>query len=341
MSADVVPIRAFPQIKYRSQLGSDFLRAICARALNNELCFRYINRDFSRAIAEVDLPPLPLAGERVVEDLRAHGVAFADFSEFFDASLYGKIIAAFNSYRDAFLKEREARGGKMKGKELIIDTIHKSHHFVPNDPVSEYLSAPVVAAIAARYMGMVPRYVGSSFWHTKPAPSDERLYSQQWHRDYNDRRLVKFFLHLSDVGPENGYFEYVTGTHALGSLGKAFDRIGSDGYRAYPDQNAVDETFAEAAVFDLAKLPPEQRVGKGAPWNKGAHCRILATAKAGAMIFCDTFGIHRGGFVKSGHRDLVMGTYSTNYNIHKPHFSVSPEFATGLSPFMRLAFGIK
>jgi hypothetical protein len=35
-----------------------------------------------------------------------------------------------------------------------------------------------------------------------------------------------------------------------------------------------------------------------------------------------------------------MSTYSTNFNVHKPHSAVTPEFAAELTPFMRMAFGV-
>jgi hypothetical protein len=36
-----------------------------------------------------------------------------------------------------------------------------------------------------------------------------------------------------------------------------------------------------------------------------------------------------------------MTTYSTNFNIHKPHFAVTEEFAASLDPFMRMVFGLE
>lgn len=340
-SQSSVPIKAFPQLQWRNRLAADWQRALVSRATNNEFFFRLINRDFKRGFGALGLPDVGPVGERIAADLKGHGIAFAHFSELFPKDLYEAIVLAFNDYKDSFLKERELRGGKLNGKEIIIDTIHKAHHFLAEDAVSNYLASPLIAGISARYMDMVPRYVGSSFWHTKPAPSDERVYSQLWHRDYNDRRLVKFFLYLNDVGLNSGYFEYVTGTHAQGALGRTFDSIGPDGYRCYPDQAGVDKMVADAPVIDLSTLRPDKYSGASAPWSKGQMSRILCTGKAGAMIFCDTFGLHRGGFVKNGYRDLIMGTYSTNFNVHKPHFSVSPEFTAGLTPFMRLAFGLE
>lgn len=334
-----VPVRPFPQFERHDKLSSNRLRSLYCRATNNEFAFRLINRDFRRSLASLEVPALSPAGRRVADELKRHGVAFASFDEFFPAAFFGEVKACFEGYREAFMAERAKAGGKLKGKEVFLDTIHKSHTFRLDDPVSRYLSDPGIAAIAATYMGMVPRYVGSSFWHTKPAPSENRLYSQMWHRDYNDRRLVKWFLYLNDIGPRNGFFEPLTGWHVGGPLGTRFDNIGPDGYRAYPDQKEVEAIVAGMPVVSLADVPPERRHGPNAPWAS-QPTRIQCTAEAGALIFCDTFGMHRGGFVEEGHRDLIMATYSTNFNIHKPHFAVTPEFADSLDPFMRMVFGL-
>jgi hypothetical protein len=36
-----------------------------------------------------------------------------------------------------------------------------------------------------------------------------------------------------------------------------------------------------------------------------------------------------------------MTTFSTNANVHRPHFEVTLEFAQRLSPFMRRVFAVK
>jgi hypothetical protein len=334
-ASQLMNVRPFPQLQRRKQFRSDFLRALYSRTTNNEIAFRWINRDFVRGLQQHETPPLTAVAERIVAEVQANGIAFANFTEFFEASFFDEIKDAFDVLHEEFNRTRR---NELSGKEVFLDTIHKAHTFTVNDPVSTYLSAPVFAAISCRYMKMVPRYVGSSFWHTKPAPSD-RVYSQMWHRDYNDRRLVKIFLYLNDVGRENGFFEYATRTHVNGVLGRAFDRIGADGYRAYPDQDEVEGVIGKLPVISLDQVPPAKRYGNAAPWHNTPSV-IECLGPAGTMIFADTFGIHRGGFVKNGHRDMIMSTYSTNFNVHKPHFAVTAEFASTLSPFMRMAFGL-
>jgi Phytanoyl-CoA dioxygenase (PhyH) len=333
---ELVTVRPFPQIERRQQIKTEFLRSLYGRTTNNELAFRWINRDFVRGLRRTGTPALSPVAQRVANDLQADGFALAEFSEFFPASFLGEIRSAFDHFRDEFIRINTKPA--TKGKGVFLDTIHKAHTFTVNDAVSTYLADPTFAAIAAHYMGMVPRYVGSSFWHTKPAPGD-RQDSQLWHRDYNDRRLVKVFLYLNDVGQENGYFEYATGTHIKGPYGRKFDAIGSNGLRVYPDQGAIGSVIGSMPVIELNTVPKQNYCGTSSPWH-GKPSVVQCKAPAGTLIFADTFGLHRGGYIKNGHRDMIMLTYSTNFNVHKPHFSVTPEFAATLNPFMKMAFGV-
>ena len=165
---EMVPVRTFPQLDRHTRLPSDGWRAAYARATNNRLYFKAVNRRYIQALRELSPPELTEAGERVAGDLRANGIAFAEFSEFFEPHFFETIQSCFAEY---LLEFNRGRTGARKGKEVFLDTIHKSHTFVPDDPVSTYLAAPIVAATSARYMGMVPRFVGSSFWRTRVAES--------------------------------------------------------------------------------------------------------------------------------------------------------------------------
>ena len=52
----------------------------------------------------------------------------------------------------------------------------------------------------------------------RPQRGGERMSSQRWHRDFNDRHLLKAFLYLVDVDEETGPFEYVPRSAPGGEL---------------------------------------------------------------------------------------------------------------------------
>lgn len=336
MAQSTVELRRFPLLDLHGKWAKP-VRRLLGKATNNTYADRWLNREYIQAYQSAAIPELTPVAKRVVEDLDQNGCAFATLDEFFGPETLGKLIDVFNQHHDAF-KAKDT--GKRKGKQVYITTIYRAHTFVPNDFVSDYLGSEQYAALAARYMGMVPRFVGNSFWHTYPGPTEERMASQLWHRDYNDRLLVKVFLYLNDVAEENGPFEYFAGTHGRGPLGRTFNRTGDDGIRVYPDDKEIQEFLKPIPLVKLHEVEPQNRTGSRAPWA-GKPSRVLCTGPAGSLIFADTFGLHRGGYVQEGHRNLIMTTFSTNTNVHKPHFDVTPEFAAQLSPFMRTVFGVK
>jgi len=337
MAHGTVELRPFPLLAQHDRWKKFTpARNLLGKLTNNTFADRWLNREYIEAYRSAAIPDLSPVAKRVVEDLTANGVAFASLDEFFGPETLGKLTDAFNGYHEQF-KAKDS--GKRKGKQVYITTIYRAHTFLPNDFVSDYLGSEQYAALSARYMGMIPRFVGNSFWHTYPGPTEERMHSQLWHRDYNDRLLVKAFLYLNDVGEMNGPFEYFSGTHGQGPLGRTFNRTGPDGLRLYPDSKEMEEFLRPLPLVKLDDVEEQNRYGNRAPWA-GKPSRILCTGPAGSLVFADTFGLHRGGYVQEGHRNLIMTTFSTNSNVHKPHFEVTREFAEGLSPFMRKVFGL-
>ena len=67
----------------------------------------------------------------------------------------------------------------------------------------------------------VPAHVGEAvvrrpLVHRAAAAEAERVASQLWHYDFDDRHLLKAFLYLDDVDAETGPFEYVAGSQPGG-----------------------------------------------------------------------------------------------------------------------------
>jgi hypothetical protein len=369
MAQATVEFRPFPLFdRHQSWKRFKPARWLLGQLTNNDFADRWLNREYIQAYDNIQIPELSAVAKRVVDDLSQNGVAFATLDEFFGPDALGKLIDVFDRSHEEFkakaamaapppaplflqplrtwvrvhlpwLRPRRPSEG-LKGKQVYLTTIYKAHTFVPNDFVSDYLGSEQYAALAARYMGMVPRFVGNSFWHTYPGPTEERVHSQLWHRDYNDRRLVKVFLYLNDVEERNGPFEYFSGTHGRGPLGRVFNRTGKDGLRIYPDDKQIQDFLRPIPLLQLHEVEAAKRTGSGTPWA-GKPSRILCTGPAGRLIFADTFGLHRGGYVREGHRNLIMTTFSTNSNVHRPHFQMTPEFVAQLSPFMRTVFGVK
>jgi hypothetical protein len=120
-------------------------------------------------------------------------------------------------------------------------------------------------------------------WYTPPVTDGERRSSQQWHRDFNDRHLLKAFVYLVDVDEEAGPFEYVPRSAPGGELDGLWPwrPLGDN----YPPQDELAERIDDRAV--------------------------TFTAPKWTIIFCNTCGFHRGGFATGKPRALATFTWDS------------------------------
>jgi hypothetical protein len=122
-------------------------------------------------------------------------------------------------------------------------------------------------------------------WYSVPQPAvAERISSQRWHRDYNDKHLLKVFLYLVDVDENMGPFQYVAGSQPGGLYGNAWgwQPLG----KHYPTEEELEARVPGDAVQTF-------------------------TGPAGTLVFCNTAGFHRGGFSTTDPRVLATATYSS------------------------------
>jgi hypothetical protein len=108
--------------------------------------------------------------------------------------------------------------------------------------------------------------------------------SQRWHRDFNDKHLLKAFLYLVDVDEAMGPFQYVPGSQPGGPYADAWAwrPLGEN----YPSEEELEERIPSSAVRAF-------------------------TAPEATLIFCNTAGFHRGGFSTTKPRVLATATYSS------------------------------
>jgi hypothetical protein len=141
------------------------------------------------------------------------------------------------------------------------------------------------------------------------------LGSQRWHRDPGMHRLVKVFLYLTDVDENSGPFTYVRQSHAGGQWGKLFPQ----------------KQFGRGGIY-----PPEGAVDKVVPKSDLQVC----TGRAGTIIFCDTTGLHKGGYSLSRPRIMHTSVYVAAGDVIKPKFQHPADFSVrllALHPVSRFA----
>ena len=64
----------------------------------------------------------------------------------------------------------------------------------------------------------------------------------------------------------------------------------------------------------------------------------VMVGKAGTLIFCDTTGLHRGGFAVEGHRLMYTSVYASSASLWPIRYSYPAKFdPSGLAPEVRFA----
>lgn len=149
------------------------------------------------------------------------------------------------------------------------------------NPIIAVLLNRSILEIVSLYLNYVPQLYEVYIEKTMPIGEAAPTYSQNWHRDPEEKRTLKVFLYLNNVEKDSGPFIYVKRSHPTGGhmYGKLFPQELPWG--SYPTETDVLSRTDESSHY-------------------------VGTAGAGTLIFCDTAGIHRGGLATKKPR--VMAT---------------------------------
>jgi hypothetical protein len=251
------------------------------------LANRGSRRRFKHASLELDD-----AQERIVAALREEGYFVAPFAELFSDPA---VWSTLEEDAERFVAQtqqglaREAAGDqsdlRRTGKDFVVRKNAYGVMLGLDDPWLSLAVGPRLLDLANAYLGLWSKLEYVDLWYTRPTDADaERRSSQRWHRDFNDRHLLKVFIYLSDVDDEAGPFEYVPRSAPGNELGDLW------GWRpmgdSYPPQGELAERIAGRPVQTF-------------------------TGAKGTMIFCNTSGFHRGGFATGKPRVLATFTYES------------------------------
>ena len=154
------------------------------------------------------------------------------------------------------------------------------NHTMLSPDMQDYTSDPALALIAAKYLGQpVIQDQTALWWTTTKGSADAALNAWMFHQDRDRLSFLKFFVYLTDVGPDNGPHTVVQGTH------KQIPRS----LRA--DGRQTDEAVREAGLWD----------------------RVISLAgPAGTMMAVDTVGLHKGLPPQAGDRCVLQVEFATS-----------------------------
>jgi hypothetical protein len=300
-----VPGRAHPVAKAIEKTGIVATYRLHDRLLSNRAS-RRLYADSPPALSDVQ--------RRIVDAVDREGYTTLRFDELVsDDALRNAVLeqgAAFVEDTECGLREEsENKNGdselrRRPGKEFLV----RAHSFdgVRLGPGHAWLRASLsqhMLAVANAYLRMWAKLSYVDLWYTVPQPAEaERVASQLWHYDFDDRHLLKAFLYLDDVDQDTGPFEYVAGSQPGGA---------HHGVRPWRPMG-----YGRVPEEDVRRNVPDEAI------------RTFA-APRGTIIFCNTSGLHRGGFATARARVLATATYCSpaslaalsqrNYDVDPAH----------------------
>ena len=213
--------------------------------------------------------------QAAIQELRKNGIAMVQTNDILPAEAFSEIRAwgeALLQAPDVQERIKAIEGGvrleAKSDKYYIVRPLGDVPLFDVTDRVVDMSLSEPMLRIVCGYLGMFCRLAALDLWYNV-AINGPDVYSQRWHRDPEDRALIKTFLYLRDVDETNGPFCYVPGTHNAGPFRQKIGRFN------YPEDGVIERKF-----------PPEKR--------------RVCTGKAGTLVFCNTTGFHKGGHSTAG-----------------------------------------
>ena len=266
-------------------LSMTSLRRLVRTGRTFEVTWRYLFNFAPTLTYRVRRSTLSDESARVLSDLDRNGVAITSFARLFgsDQSFdeLCKALTDLQHSQSAALSEARANAtadGIVK-KNFIYEYLGRNPVLNPQEVYARFALNDRILQIANAYLGMYTRLRYFNIWHTF-ANSGAPRQSQLWHRDREDRYILKVFVYLSDVDEGAGPVTYAAGTHAKGDIRRTPDYFLEGGVKRTNDDQ-------------MAQVASTER------W-------IKATGARGTIVFADTRGYHKGGLAREC--DRVMYT---------------------------------
>lgn len=209
--------------------------------------------------------------QRLSDDLCDRLVEFATSSPCVQRGMDGEV----NADEDVSLFPRQ------RPEAIRYDFLEQT--LIDNPLVQQLMADRSVIAVAQNYLQAQPIVdVVAMWWNVASAKPDKQA-AQFWHFDMDRIKWLKFFIYLTDVGPENGPHSFVEGSHRTGGISESLLRKG------------------------YSRLTDEEVCG-----NYPAERFVEFTAPRGTILAEDTRGLHKGKHVNSGDRLMLQLQFSNS-----------------------------
>jgi hypothetical protein len=261
-------------------------------ARRHEFTWRYMLNLVPTVSYTVAKPRLDGERLRVIDELNRNGIAITSAERLFGRrDVFENLRLAVDEVMAANANEIEGtrtmarQNARCEQKPFLLTLLGDHPHLDPRSAYGRFALSPEVTAVAQAYFGMrvVLRHynVWCNFVTQEPARQ-----SQLWHRDPEDRYILKVFACMTAVDEGNGPFTYAPGTHPKGAVTAEPEFVHKDGKTLRSNDDQVH------------RLVPRER------WVRGV-------GPAGTVIFADTRGLHKGGLAFERERLLYTAEFTS------------------------------
>lgn len=229
---------------------------------------------------------------RVLTELNKTGVSITSVSELLENNgWWDELKTSVNYLEDLLVNEIDSARGNSHlvatNKSFIFPLLSDCPILDPDSIFVRFPLQETILNIVNAYFGMYTKLRFYNVWHTFKTQGEPRR-SQLWHRDPEDRYIIKVFVYLTDVDDGAGPFTYAAGSHPKGLLSKEAE------YFFEPNRSAKRSNDTQLA----AVIPPDR-------W-------IKASGPAGTIVFADTRGYHKGGHARETDRVVYNCMFTSN-----------------------------
>jgi Tfp pilus assembly protein PilF len=246
-------------------------------------------------------PKLDEEQQRILDELVDKGICMSDFDSLFgkkDQNLWNAAEAHVKSFtEDPDVRALEKRisecddfnadpeFSKSFKPSIVNYRMVKGEMYAIEAAYQFYLNKRILD-IANSYNEMLSKIRNVALWLNPPIGGKnvgERKGSQIWHRDQEDENILKCFIYYTDVEEGCGPTEYIP-------YSKVNPTRKYSGVLPYPASSGYPGAYLIDTVIDPADM-------------------MSATGRKKSIMFFDTNGFHRGGYVTASRRILTMATF--------------------------------
>lgn len=161
--------------------------------------------------------PLNPVQKKVLDDLNKNGIAITHVDDLLSNLTIFKELEAFvndveTNKKSEIEDARKQADEVSQKKDFIYQLLGDKPTLNPDDINVKFALHNEILEIVNGYFGCLTKLRFYNIWHTFISHSGPRR-SMLWHRDPEDKWIVKVFLYLNDVDEGAGLFVYAPGTH--------------------------------------------------------------------------------------------------------------------------------